>query len=57
MAFFTHIIYNESLKLAIENLTVIEHLHSPNIEALETRAVLRKVAAANRYLAELKGIV
>lgn len=57
MAFFTHIIYNESLKLTVENVTVIENLPFPDIEALETRAVLRKVASANRYLAELKGVV
>lgn len=57
MAFFTHIAYNESLQLMIENSTVIDNLPFPDIEALETRAVLRKVASANRYLAELKGVV
>lgn len=57
MDFFTHITYNKSLKLTIENVTVIEHLPFPDIEALETRAVLKKVASANRYLAELKGVV
>lgn len=43
MDFFTHITYNKSLKLTIENVTVIEHLPFPDIEALETRAVLKKL--------------
>lgn len=29
----------------------------PDMEALETRAVLKKLSSANRYLAELKGVV
>jgi len=29
----------------------------PEMEALETRAVLKKLSSANRYLAELKGVV
>lgn len=29
----------------------------PEVEALETRVVLKKLASTNRYLAELKGVV
>ncbi len=35
----------------------LQHLPLPNEEALETRVVLKKTALANRYLAELKGVV
>lgn len=34
----------------------IRDLPFPNIDQIETRAVLKKVAEANRYLAELKGV-
>lgn len=29
----------------------------PNMETLETKAILKKLSSANRYLAELKGVV
>ena len=35
----------------------IAKLPFQDIEALETRAVLKKLSSANRYLAELKGVV
>ena len=36
--------------------TPIQPLPLPNIEQLESRQVLKKVANAHRYLAELKGV-
>ena len=37
--------------------TPLQYLPFPNEEALETRVVLKRAALANRYLAELKGVV
>lgn len=35
----------------------IKELPFDNMESLETRAVLKKLSSAHRYLAELKGVV
>ena len=40
----------------MDNYQIIP-LPLPEMEALETRAVLKKLASTNRYLAELKGVV